>query len=135
MAEQLDVIRKVRRALRRVEPLPAPPMPLAIDEPITRLVHSDSGLPQLFAKRAEEMKMGVTFVSPDDAAASIAWFLRERGCKKIVMPASKLLDQLWIADALRKEGFDLRRWDEPSMTLDALYDDFDCSVTDVDYAV
>ena len=135
MVEHQDVIDRVRRALGRVEPLRAPPAPPAIDEPITRLVHTQIGLPQLFAKRAEEMKMGVTFVSPDDAAASVAWFLRERGCKKIAMPASKLLDQLWIADAIRNEGLELRRWDDPELTLDALYDGFDCAVTDVSYAV
>jgi L-lactate dehydrogenase complex protein LldG len=135
MTDHDDVLAKVRRALGRTHTLTAPPTPPAIDEPITRLVHTDIGLPQLFAKRAQEMHMGVTFVAPDEVAASIAWFLGEHQCKKIALPASKLLDQLWVADALKREGLEVHQWDEPSLTLDALYDGFDCAVTDVSYAV
>jgi len=136
MDDGSDVLAKVRRALGRAgSSMHVPPPPPALDEPIVRLVHTDIGLPQLFAKRAGEMKMGVTFVEPDEVAASVAWFLHDRKCKKIALPGSKLLDQLWIGDTLRREGFDVHRWDDPAMTLDALYDGFDCAVTDVQYAV
>ena len=135
MNETDNVIDRVRRALGRSGAPHTPPAPPAIDEPVVRLVHSDIGLPQLFATRAAEMKMGVTFVEPDEAAASVAWFLQERKCRKIALPGSRLLDDLWIRDTLRREGFELSRWDDPAMTLDALYDGYDCAVTDVQYAV
>ncbi len=46
-----DVISKVRQALGRTQALTARPIPPVIQEPITRLVHSDIGLPELFMRR------------------------------------------------------------------------------------
>src|SRR5260221_3965203 len=53
------VIESVRRALGRSDPLTAAPVPPAINEPLVRLVHSDIGLPELFADRAKANKMAV----------------------------------------------------------------------------
>ena len=126
------VIDKVRRALGRTAPLATPPVPPAIDEPVTRLVYSELGLPELFAKRAADLKMLVTPVYPEELVPSLTKFLIERYCKRVALSRSKLLDGLGVLQALRDAGFDARGWDE--MTLDELYE-FDCGVTDVNYAV
>ena len=61
-----EVINRVRRALGRTKPLDVAPIPPSIDEPITRLVHMDVGLPELFATRAGELKMETEFLTIDD---------------------------------------------------------------------
>jgi L-lactate dehydrogenase complex protein LldG len=132
MAEQVSVIEKVRRSLGRTAPLASAPTPPAIDEPIVRLVHTEFGLPELFAKRAGELKMLVSLVYPEELAKQLVEFLRGQGVKRIAMPESKLLDQLELPAALRAAGFEVKQWGE--MTLDEMYD-FDAAVTDVDYAV
>ena len=132
MAEQVSVIEKVRRSLGRTAPLTSAPTPPAIDEPIVRLVHTEFGLPELFAKRAGELKMLVSLVYPEELAKQLVEFLRGQGVKRIAMPESKLLDQLELPAALRAAGFEVKQWGE--MTLDEMYD-FDAAVTDVDYAV
>jgi L-lactate dehydrogenase complex protein LldG len=132
MADHPTVIEKVRRSLGRTAPLTSVPAPPAIDEPIVRLVHTEFGLPELFAKRAAELKMLVSLVYPEELAAQLVEFLRGQAVKRIAMPESKLLDQLDLPAALRTAGFEVKRWGE--MTLDEMYD-FDGAVTDVDYAV
>src|SRR3982751_6671445 len=114
--ESTNLFAQVSRALGHVGvPQAPPPPPPAIDEPITRLVHADIGLPQLFAKRAGEMKMGVTFSDADEVAASVAGFLHDHKCQRIALPASEVLNRLWIPETLPREGFDVRRWDDPEM--------------------
>lgn len=127
-----DLITKVRRALGRTEPLTSAPVPPTIDEPIARLVHSDLGLPELFAERAKELHMHVTPVSPEEVGENVVAFLREHGCRKIAMSGSKLLERLEIETAIRNAGLLVRRWED--MTLDELYE-YDCGVTDCTYAV
>jgi L-lactate dehydrogenase complex protein LldG len=122
----------VRRALGRTHRINSAPPPPVIPEPIARLVHTDIGLPQLFAKNAAELKMLVSFTSPDELADQLVAFLREKKIQRIAMPVSKLLDQLGLLDALKRAGFDARRWDR--LTLDESYD-FDCGLTDATYAV
>jgi L-lactate dehydrogenase complex protein LldG len=107
-------------------------VPPAIEEPVTRLVYSDLGLPELFAKRAGDLKMLVTPLYPEELIPQLMRFLQERSCRRVALSGSKLIDDLGLLPALRKGGFDARSWDE--ITLDELYD-FDCGVTDVDYAV
>jgi L-lactate dehydrogenase complex protein LldG len=126
------VIDAVSRALERTGPLLEPPVPPVIDEPIARLVHTDIGLPELFAKRAAEMKVGVTTLYLEELVAKVIEFLRSVNCRKIALPVSKLLDGIELLRQLREAGFEAKRWDE--MTLDELYD-YDCGVTDVTYAV
>ena len=126
------VIDKVRRALGRTAPLTTPPTPPAIEEPVTRLVYSDLGLPELFAKRAADLKMLVTPVYPEQLIGQLTKFLIERYCKRVALAKCKLFDEIGLRDALRDAGFDARHWGE--ITLDQLYD-FDCGITDVHYAV
>jgi L-lactate utilization protein LutC len=126
------VIEKVRRALGRSQTPTTPPVPPVIDEPITRLVHSDLGLPELFAKRAAEQKMHVDLVSVDELNAQLIDFLKTRNIKRIALPISPLLQKLGIVESIRAAGFEAHTWD--TMTLDEMYD-FDCAVTDVTYAV
>ena len=126
------VLDRVRKALGRTQSHSSPPMPPPILEPVTRLVHCDIGLPELFATRAAANKMHVDLVSADDAAARVAAFFVAKNLKKIAMPVSRLLERLGIGAAMKSAGIEVKTWDQ--MTLDELYD-FDASVTDVTYAV
>jgi L-lactate utilization protein LutC len=126
------VLDRVSRALGRTGPLMEAPVPPAIDEPLARLVHSDIGLPELFAKRAAEMKMTVDGVNVEELFEKLAAFLRENQCAKIALPVSPLLDRLDLVGQLKAAGFEAKRWD--AMTLDEVYD-YDAGVTDVTYAV
>ena len=64
MSESSDVLSKVRAALGRRETPKSVPAPPVIAEPITRLVHSDIGLGELFAKRAADNKMSAVTLLP-----------------------------------------------------------------------
>jgi L-lactate dehydrogenase complex protein LldG len=132
MEDHATVLDAVTAALGRSGPLLEPPVPPKIDEPITRLVHTDIGLPDLFAKRAQENKMAVHTLCVEELLPKLITFLRASNCKRIALPVSKLLDSLDLLRHLREAGFDAKRWDQ--MTLDELYD-YDCGVTDVTYAV
>jgi L-lactate dehydrogenase complex protein LldG len=127
-----SVIHRVRKALGRTTRSILPPAPPAIPEPVARLVHSPIGLPELFNKRATEMKMLVTPVPVDELAAAIASFLRERNCRSVMLSDTPLLRKLEIGDALDEAGFEARYWS--GVTSDSAYD-FDAGVTEVDYAV
>jgi len=126
------VLDRVRQALGRAGPSKTPPPPPAIDEHLARLVHSAFGLPELFMKRAGEMKMLVEPVRVDEVVARIGVFLAEQKCRRIMLSDTPLLTRLGAADALAGAGFDVRRWAD--MTADEAYD-FDAGVTDVDYGV
>jgi L-lactate dehydrogenase complex protein LldG len=130
--EMTDVLSRVRRALGRSETLKGPPAPPEIIEPVARLVSSDIGLPELFARRAEANKMHVEPAYPEDLAAKVVGCLVGRGLRRIALPDSPLLEKLGVVRALRDAGLDARTWRE--VTLDQLYD-FDAGVTDVTYAV
>ena len=127
-----SVIERVRRALGRTATPASVPPPPAIDEPITRLVHSPIGLPELFMKRAAALKMIVTPVGVDELLPQMAEFLRETKSQRIMLSDTPLLTKLGAAAFLAGEGFDTKRWTQ--MTADEAYD-FDAGVTDVDYAV
>ncbi|HSV14300.1 MAG TPA: LUD domain-containing protein [Tepidisphaeraceae bacterium] len=132
MTQPVDVLARVRAALGRHAPLSAPPIPPEMDEPITRLVHSDFGLPELFARKAMENKIGVELVYVDELAERLIAFLRVQQVQRIALPVSPFLDKLGIPAAIADGGFFATRWDQ--MTLDALYD-YDAAVTDVYAAV
>ncbi|MCC7351134.1 MAG: LUD domain-containing protein [Phycisphaerales bacterium] len=129
----LSVIDRVRRALGRTEPIGAPinPPPV-IDEPITRLVQSDIGLGELFARRAEENKMIVHRVYPEELSPTLVRLLMDRNCRRLALPDSPLLRKLNVIDNLRGAGLDASTWDQ--MSLDEVYD-CDAGVTDVFAAV
>jgi L-lactate dehydrogenase complex protein LldG len=126
------VLSRVRRALGRTQLLSAPPVPPAIDEPITRLVHSDIGLAELFKKTADANKIQVIALRVEELAERLIETLKAEQLHRVALPVSPLLDRLDLPGTLCRAGFDARRWD--AMTLDELYD-FDCSVTDVYAAV
>ena len=100
MSESDTVLDRVRRALGRTGPLLKPPTPPAIDEPITRLVHTDIGLPELFARRAEEMKMHVDAVHPEELFGGLVEFLKANACHSLVLTDSPLLERLRLAEQL-----------------------------------
>src|SRR5688572_32930135 len=114
------VLEKVRRALGRAAPLTTPPTAPAIDEPVVRLVYSAIGLPELFAKRAGEMKMLVEPVRVDELLERMAAFLREQECKKVMLSDTPLLTKLGAAGHLNAAGLSARRWGQ--MTGDEAYE-------------
>ena len=126
------VIDKVRRALGRTAPLTTVPVPPVIDEPTARLVYSAIGLPELFMKRATDMKMLVENVRVEEVLDRTAAFLQEKKCTKVMLSDTNLLLKLGAAEHLGKAGLTVKRWSE--MTADEAYD-FDAGVTEVDYAV
>jgi L-lactate dehydrogenase complex protein LldG len=130
--DENDVMTKVRRALGRREALKEVPVPPELPEHIVRLVQSEIGLAELFARRAEENKMRVVGVGVEELVGKVAEYLRGQACKRIALPRSVFLDRLGVAEGLKRAGFEVRTWDE--MTLDELYD-YDCGVTDVYAAV
>lgn len=127
-----SVLDAVRRALGRDKALARAPVPPTIAEPITRLVHADFGLPELFAKRAADNAVEVQSVYVDDLQPQLIEFLHAAGCRRIAMPMSPFLEQLGLLPALQATGFDARSWDQ--LTLDGIFD-FDAGLTDVHCAV
>jgi L-lactate dehydrogenase complex protein LldG len=130
-AEQ-TVFQRIRAALGRAgHDMPTADTP-KIEEPLVRRVHIDIGLPELFARMAEENKIHVTMVHTEEIPAGVLAILREHGCRKVALAGSPVLEKLDLSDMLKTEGFETRI--APAVTLDELYD-FDCGITDVAYAV
>ena len=127
------VLDKVRKALGRTAPLTTAPVPPAIDESITRLAQTDADLAELFMQRAGELKMIVERATRDTLVAGITAFLREKNCRKVVLSTTPMFEEIGLADALRIAGIEATHWDQ--ISLDALYDGYDCGITDVTYAV
>lgn len=127
-----EVLDRVRRALGRSGPLTHAPVPPAIDEPIARLVFAELGLPELFQKRATDMKMLVEPVRLEELPVRLATFLRAQNCKSVMLSSTKLLSEFCFKDVLRRAGFEAKSWQE--MSADEAYE-FDAGVTEVDYAV
>ena len=131
--EDDGVLYRVRQVLGRSNaPLREPPVPPALPESIVRLVGTDAKLPELFARRAGELKMIVTPTSASDAARAIAEFLSKHPIKSVAISNSPLLERLGVRTALSSAGLTVKTWSE--ITLDRMYE-FDCAVTDVDFAV
>ena len=126
------VLQKIRQALGRTHPLSDPPIPPPIDEPITRLVHSEIGLSELFAGRARANQMDVELLRIEDLHARVIAFLQASHCQRVAIPVSPFLDKLGVFAALRQAGLDIRSWSDTSV--DELYE-FDASITDVYCAV
>jgi len=132
MSYSESVLERVSKSLGRTAPPATVPAPPVIDEPITRLVHTDIGLPELFAKRAEALKMYVSQVYLEEVLEKLIEFLKEKGVKSVVLSDSELLAKLNVKQALIIAGFVTKSWSE--ISLDAAYD-FDAAVTDVWRAV
>jgi L-lactate dehydrogenase complex protein LldG len=129
-----EVMHRVRRALKRsaVEAAATPPAPPALPDSVVRLINSDVDLARLFAERAAELKMIVTPVTSESAAGELVKFITAHPIRKIALSVSPLLERLKLREALSSAGLTVKTWAE--LTLDELYD-YDCAVTDVDYAV
>jgi L-lactate utilization protein LutC len=126
------VIERVRRALGRNGPLTEAPVPPALDETVARLVFSEVGLPELFARQARASAMSVELIRVDDLYDRLEAFLRENKCQNVCLPVSKLLDSLNLVSVLKQRGFEASRWDE--LTADDTYV-YDCGITDAWAAV
>ena len=122
----------VKRALGRSGGRGGPPTPPEIGDPVARLVHFDIGLAELFAARAKENGMGVTLVRAEEVLEGVIGFLRGQGCRRVAVCGSGFLDRLGVFDALKVEGFEVRRSSE--LKLDEMYE-IDCGITDVYCAV
>jgi L-lactate dehydrogenase complex protein LldG len=131
VSDPSGVLAKVSRALGRNH-LPDRPTPPAIDEPITRLVHSDIGLAELFTKTAAANKIEVVSIAPAQLGNSLAAFLKVQHCQRIGITSSPFIERLNLARALELAGFTVSSWDQ--MTRDQSYD-VDCGITDVAYAI
>jgi L-lactate utilization protein LutC len=127
-----DWIAPVRRALGRTGSLASAPVPPAIDEPITRLVHSDIRLTDLYLKTAKAAKFVVESVTPEELAGKLAEYLKLQNCKRVGMGNIDLFDALGFPKALRDAGIDFNWWSE--LTLDEAYD-LDAGITNVWAAV
>ncbi|MEA2709033.1 MAG: L-lactate dehydrogenase complex protein LldG [Phycisphaerales bacterium] len=129
-----DVMDRVRRALGRGAAATAatPPPPPELPDSVVRLVGGDVDLAKLFAQRATEMKMIVTPVTSTSAAQELVRFIAAHPIRKVAFSVSPLLERLKLREALSTAGLSVATWDE--LTLDELYD-YDCAVTDVDYAI
>jgi L-lactate utilization protein LutC len=126
------VIEDVRRALGRDYPLTAPPKPPVIPEPLTRLVHTEIGLPELFARRAAENKMDVEAVRVELLPQRLLEFLNSKQITSAAVPISSFLAQVGVLEALRSADLRVGRWDQ--ISLDELFD-YGCGITDVYAAV
>ncbi|MDB5294846.1 MAG: hypothetical protein JWO31_829 [Phycisphaerales bacterium] len=127
------VMTRVRQALGRPGgPGASPPIPPEIDESIARLVYSEVGLPELFVRRASEMKMLVERVSADDLLDRLVAFLKEHSLTNAMLSDTPILTRLNVCGHLRAHGVDAKRWAD--MSADDAYE-FDCGITEVDYAV
>lgn len=128
------VLRAVRKALGRSRTPAEVPPPPELFEPLVRLVHTDFGLPGLFAAKARENKIHVTLTSADDLARKVLEKVKDLGLFRILMPGGvdNVLDRLGVSAALIAAGVDLRRWDDA--TLDDSYD-VDAGLTDAWAAV
>lgn len=127
-----DLIHRVAKALGRTKPLEAAPTPPAIDEPITRLVHSDIQLVDLFLKRAQVAQFLVEASAAGELCGKLIQFLQAQNCRRIGLSVSPLFESLNLAAALRAAGLEAHTWDQ--LTLDQTYD-LDCGITDVWAAV
>ena len=132
MSDTVDMIARVAYALGRKMPRIDPPTPPGRDEPLTRLVHADLGLPALFTKTATGNKIAVESLRIEDLADRTAAFLREKSAKNVGLTATPLLQRIGLIDELIARDINAMWWTE--MTLDGTYD-LDAGITDVYAAV
>src|SRR5436190_22418402 len=112
MMKESDVITKVRRALGRPDGVKEIPVPPELPEYVVRLVQSEIGLAELFARRAEENKMHVVGVRVEELVPQVAEYLRSVQCSRIALPRSEFLQGLGVVEGLKRAGLAARTWDE-----------------------
>jgi len=133
MAHNIDVIAKVRRALGRGTLANAVPAPPAIDPRITRVVASNADVLAAFFKSADTMHIHASEVTREQLPARLVEFLKQHNCRKVALPDSFLTADLHLQQTIQSSSIEARSWID--MTLDELYDGYDCAVTDVTYVV
>lgn len=104
------VLRAVRRALGRDQTPDSVPPPPELEQPLIRLVHSELGLPELFAARAKENKLTVHWSTPDELASSVVARVRELGLTSVICARSRLLEQLAVGPSLAAAGVEVGYW-------------------------
>lgn len=104
------VMRAVRRALGRDRTPETVPPPPELAQPLIRLVHSEIGLPELFAARAKENKLQVHWSTPDELAASVVGRVKELGLTSVLCARSRVLEQLAVGPALAAAGLEVGYW-------------------------
>src|ERR1051325_8197845 len=108
--DEASVLTRIRRALGRSARLMEVPVPPELPEHIVRLVQSEIGLAELFAKRAEQNKMHVVGVRVEELVGKVVECLRGLGCLRIALPKSAFLERLGIVEGLRSAGVEARSW-------------------------
>ena len=126
------MLKKVRQALGRTEPLKTPPVPPTIDEHVARLVYSEIGLPELFQKRATDMKMLVELCRVDDLLERMLEFLKEKNCASAMLSDTPILNRMNVCAYLNRNGIKAANWRD--ISADDTYD-IDAGITEADYAV
>ena len=81
--------------------------PFDIDEPAIRLVYTDIGLPELFARSATDSGLAAQLLRADDVAAAVIARLEAAGAKRVFLPPSSLLGRLELSAALASAGFEV----------------------------
>src|SRR5436190_24321432 len=108
--DEISVLTKVRRALGRPGGVTEAPVPPELPEHIVRLVQSEIGLAELFARRAEENKMHVEGVRVEELVGKVGEYLRGQGCRRIALPRAEFLERLDVVKGLAASGFEARVW-------------------------
>ena len=82
---------------------PAAPPPL-IPEPVARLVYTDIGLPELFARTAARAGLSAELIRVDDLADRIIALFRAANVGTVWLPPSSMLERVGIPAALQAAG-------------------------------
>jgi len=125
------VLEDVRRALGREYTPEFIPHPPVIPEPITRLVHTEIGLPALFATRAAENKVDVESVRVEELPGRLLEYLKSKNLNSAALPVSPFLEKIGVMDALRS-AVRVGLWNK--ISLDEIFD-YHCGITDVFAAI
>ena len=107
----------------------AVPPPPEIPDTVARLVHSNIGLAELFETRAIKQHMVAEPVDLNELTDTMAAYLRERKCRRVMLSDTPLLRKLEVGDQLDERGFEARYWS--GITADGAYD-YDAGVTEVE---
>ncbi len=78
-----------------------------IDEPAIRLVYTDIGLPELFARTAGDAGLAGELLRADDVAAAVIARLEAADAKRVYLPPSSLLGRLELSTSLASAGFEV----------------------------
>jgi L-lactate utilization protein LutC len=77
------------------------------DEPAIRLVYTDIGLPELFARSATDAGLASELLLADDVAATVIPRLEAVGARRVYLPPSSLLGRLELSTSLASAGFEV----------------------------